>query len=333
MAVADSSASRTSIPPTGVRVVTDAVRDASTWIPRLRQELSRVIVGHERLLDRLLIALLADGHVLLEGGPGTGKQLAVRTFAAALGCEFQHLGCTPDLERTDLVGTQGERGPLFTNVLYAEDLDEAPPKIRATLVHAGKDREVRVESTLLPLPEPFFLVATCAPSLADGTCRLTTVQRDRFLLKITVPAPDAAHERALIDVASPGLRTPEVRAVTEPAEIRRARMVLAAIYMDGSVKDYIVRLVHATRRPRLHGLPPADHLRFEASPRATLGLVAAAKARAFLDGRGYAEHADVRAVAADVFRHRVETSPQSNELEDLTSEDFIQRILEAVPVD
>ena len=333
VAVADSSAPRISKPPTGVRVVTDAVRDASTWIPRLKRELSRAIVGHDHLLDRLLIALLADGHVLLEGGPGIGKQLAARTFAAALGCDFRHLPCTPDLERADLVGTRHEKGPLFTHVLYAEDLDEAPPKVRASLVHAAKEREVRLDNTLLPLPEPYLVIATCAPDLASGTCRLSTAQRDRFLLKVEIPAPDAGHQRALIDVASPGLRSPEIRAVTEPAQIRRARMVLAAIYMDGSVKDYVVRLVHATRRPALHGLPPADHLRFEASPRATLGLVAAAKAHAFLDGRGYAEHADVRAVALDVFRHRVEVSPNSNELENLTSEDFIQRILEAVPVD
>lgn len=333
VAAAESSASRVSPPPTGVRVVTDAVRDASVWIPRVKRELSRVIVGHDHLIDRLLLALLADGHVLLEGAPGIGKRLVVRTLAAALGCEFRHLPCTSDLDRTDLVGTQAERGPIFSDVLLAEDLEQAPPKVRATLVQAMLDREIRVDTTLLPLPDPFFLVATCSHDSSEGACRLTAAQRDRFLLKVVVPMPDADQERDMIDVASPGLRTPEIRPGADAALIRRARMVLAAIYMDGSVKDYVVRLVHATRRPTFHGLPPADHLRFEASPRATLGLVAAAKAHAFLDGRGYAEHEDVQAVALDVLRHRVEALPDFTELEGPTSEDFIQRILEAVPVD
>ena len=316
----------------GVRVVADAVREASACIPRLRHELRRVLVGHDDLVDRLLLALLADGHVLLQGGPGLGKQLVVRAFAAALGCEFRHLPGTPDLEHADLVGSMEAKGPLFTHVLYVEDLDEAPPKVRAALVHAAKEREVRLDATLLPLPEPYLVVATCTPD-GRGACRLPTAQRDRFLLHTRVPAPGPDQERDLIDVASPGLRTPAVRAVTTPEAIRRARMVLAAIYMDGSVKDYVVRLVHTLRCPASHGLRAPDAIRFEASPRATLGLVAAAKAHAFLDGRGDARHDDVRAVAPDVFRHRMDVAAHHCELEIPTSEDLIQRVLDAVPVD
>lgn len=333
MVAAKASVPRTSSHATGVRVVTDAVQDAGAWIPRLKSEVSRALLGHEVLLDRLLIALLADGHLLLEGSPGTGKQLAVRTFAAAIGGEFRHLPCTADLDRYDLTGSSAEPGPIFANVLYAEDLDQAPPKVRAALVHAAKDRTVRVDGAPRPLPEPFLVVATSSPTVGSRTFDLTSVQRDRFLMKAVVAGPDAVQERALIDVASPGLRMPEVRPVADLAQVRRARMVLAAIFMDGRVKDYVVRIVQATRRPDRHDLPPADHLRFAASPRATLGLVAAAKARAFLDGRGSAEHRDVRAVAPDVLRHRAEMSPETHDLELPTSEDIIQRILEVVPVD
>jgi MoxR-like ATPase len=314
-------------------VTTDAVRDASTWIPGVERELSRVIVGHEHLVERLLIALLADGHVLLEGGPGLGKRLVVQSFAAALGCDFRHLDCTPDLERADAVGTWSARGPLFAHVLYAAHLDQAPPKVQTTLIGAAQDREVRLGNTLLPLPEPFLLFASCPPAPENGACGLTLAQRDRFLLKVAVRAPDAGQERILIDVASPGLGAPEIRAVTDPDRVRRARRVLPAIHMDGRVKDYVVRLVHAARRPARVAHPQAGHLRLEASPRATLGLVAAAKGRAFLDGRGAADVADVRAVAPDVLCHRVETAPDSSEREGPTSADFIQRILDAVPLD
>lgn len=326
-----ASASRPSTHETGVRVVTDAVRDASTWIPRLRREVSRVLLGHEYLVDRLLLAVLADGHVLLEGAPGIGKQLAVRAFAAAIGAEYRHLPCTPDLDRHDLVGSRAEHGPVFTNVLYAEDLDQAPPKIRAALVHAAKDRQVRVDGAPHDLPEPFLVVATRVPGAEGG--ELSSGQRDRFLFKTVVSLPDEAHERALIDVASPGLRMPEIRAVADLAQIRRARMVLAAIYMDGRVKDYVVQIVNAMRRPDKVGLPKSDRFHSDASSRATLGLVAAAKANAFLDGRGYATHDDVRAVAPDVLRHRVEIAADTSELEFPTSAVFIQRILDVIPVD
>ena len=324
-----------------IQTITASVRDASAWVEPLRRELRRVIVGQDHLLDRLIVALLADGHVLLEGVPGLAKTLALRTLASAISADFRRIQFTPDMLPADIVGTEVynprdvtfevKQGPIFANLVLADEINRAPAKVQSALLEAMQERQVTIGEETFPLPKPFLVMATQNPIEQEGTYSLPEAQVDRFMLKVIVTFPTPAEERAIIDVAGGGGAAPEIRPVVSTDELLAARSIVNTIYVDDKVKEYIVSLVHATREPASYGLDLAPFIRFAASPRATLGLVAAARAHAFLRGRGYVTPQDVKAIALEVLRHRVGVSYEA-EAEGLTSEDLVTRILATVPI-
>ncbi len=324
-----------------IQTITQAVRDASTWVDPLRRELRRVIVGQDHLLDRLLVALLADGHVLLEGVPGLAKTLALRTLASAVSADFRRIQFTPDMLPADIVGTEVynpksvtfdvKQGPIFANLILADEINRAPAKVQSALLEAMQERQVTLGDETFPLPTPFLVMATQNPIEQEGTYALPEAQVDRFMLKVVVTFPTPAEERAIIDVAGGGGAPPEIRPVVSTDDVQDARSVVNAIYVDDKVKEYVVALVHATRDPNHYGLDLEPFIRFAASPRATLGLVAASRAHAFLRGRGYVTPQDVKAIAPEILRHRIGVSFEA-EAEGLTSDDLVERILSTVPI-
>ncbi len=300
-----------------------------------------VLVGQRRLVDRLLVGLLTDGHVLLEGVPGLAKTLAVRTVAAALHLTFKRVQFTPDLLPADVVGTQiynprtGEftvkPGPVFANVVLADEINRAPAKVQSALLEAMQERQVTVGDTTFPLPRPFFVLATQNPVEQEGTYPLPEAQVDRFMLKVLVDYPSKAEELAVLDRMG-GLDGPAaVSPVLTPADLDELRRAVDAVYVDGKVKQYLVDVVRATRKPAEYGLDIGGLIQLGASPRATLALHKAAKAHAFLAGRGYVTPDDVKALAPDVLRHRVVISFEA-EAEDLKPDAVVRKVLDGLPV-
>jgi MoxR-like ATPase len=301
-----------------------------------------VIVGQRTLLDGLLIGLLADGHVLLEGVPGLAKTLAVSSLAEALGGTFRRIQFTPDLLPSDLVGTQVynpksgdwsiKEGPVFANFVLADEVNRAPAKVQSALLEAMQERQVTLAGETRRLPAPFLVLATQNPIEQEGTYPLPEAQLDRFMLKVVVQYPTKEQERAIIDrMATTGVK-PHARNVSSPAKLLEARKLLDTIYMDEKVKAYIVELVFATRRPADYGLKElAPLIQFGASPRASIALAQASKARAFLEGRGFVTPQDVKAIGMSVLRHRVITTYEA-EAENLTSSDIVQKTFDTVPV-
>jgi MoxR-like ATPase len=307
----------------------------------LLDEVGRVIVGQKELLEGLLIGLLSDGHVLLEGVPGLAKTLAVRTLAAAIDCDFQRIQFTPDLLPADLVGTtiyhpqRGEfavhKGPVFTNLLLADEINRAPAKVQSALLEAMQEKQVTLGEATYPLAEPFLVLATQNPIEHEGTYPLPEAQVDRFMLKLHVGYPGREEEREII-ARMAGPRMPSVRRVVVPETIFRARDVVAGLYVDGRVVEYILDLVEATRHPARSGLDDLQPLiAFGASPRAAIFLTRAAKAHAFLRGRAYVIPDDVKGVAHDVLRHRLILTYEA-EAEEVDTDDLIRRILEKLDV-
>jgi MoxR-like ATPase len=300
-----------------------------------------VLVGQRRLVDRLLIGLLTDGHILLEGVPGLAKTLAVRTIAKALQLQFGRIQFTPDLLPADVIGTQiynprsGEftikKGPVFANIILADEINRAPAKVQSALLEAMQEKQVTIGEATYTLPQPFLVMATQNPLEQEGTYPLPEAQLDRFMLKVLLDYPSRADELAILDRM--GTMTPQldIAPVLSPHDVVELRSTVNAIYVADKIKGYIVDLIHATRRPVEYGLELSGLIQYGASPRATIALVRAARANAFLDGRGYVTPDDVKATAADVLRHRVLVSYEA-EAEELNAADLLKRILEQLPV-
>jgi MoxR-like ATPase len=327
---------------TDVQAVTARIERESAFLRDVMREMERVIVGQKPLLDGMLIGLLADGHVLLEGLPGLAKSLAVQSLARALGGTFRRIQFTPDLLPSDLLGTQvysprtGEwsvrEGPVFANFVLADEINRAPAKVQSALLEAMQERQVTLAGETRPLPSPFLVLATQNPVELEGTYPLPEAQIDRFMLKVVVGYPDRTEERTIVERMASVTDTPSVRQVASPEQVLRARELLDSIYVDEKIRGYVVDLVFATRRPEeadLASLKP--QILYGASPRASIALVRAARARALLEGRGFVTPHDVKSVGMDVLRHRVITTYEA-EAEGLTSVDVIRKVFDTVRV-
>ena len=316
------------------------VEQQAQFVNRLRHQVAQVIVGQQYLLDRLLVGLLANGHVLIEGVPGLAKTTAVNTMARAMDCQFKRIQFTPDLLPADLIGTlvynpkSGEfttkKGPIFGNIILADEINRAPAKVQIALLEAMQERQVTIGDETFQLPNPFMVMATQNPIEQEGTYPLPEAQVDRFMLKVKITYPTKAEEREIMDRVNM-LHPPKVETVVTRQEILEAREVVNSIYVDDKAKNYIVDIVQATRDPQAYGLNIKHQIEYGASPRATLYLQQAARALAFLQGEGNVFPNDVKQVAMDVLRHRVKETYEA-EAENVTSEDIIRKILETVPV-
>jgi MoxR-like ATPase len=316
------------------------IREDAQALSRITGEIGRVIVGQKRLVERLLVAILADGHVLLEGVPGLAKTLSIKALAATLNVDFSRIQFTPDLLPADLTGTliynpkdgsfSTKKGPVFTNVLMADEINRAPAKVQSALLEAMQERQVTLGDTTHPLADPFLVLATQNPIEQEGTYPLPEAQVDRFMLKVEIDYPDKDEELAILELA--GLGTPPVpEAVMGAEDLRRLREITRGIYVDEKVKRYIVDLVYASRRPDDYGLDIAPLIAFGASPRATIYLAKAAQGHALLRGRGYVTPDDVKAIGLDVLRHRIIVTFEA-EAEEVTAAAVAQRILDSVEV-
>ena len=326
---------------TGVGIINDRVKEESVFVASLKAEMEKVIVGQKYLIDRLIVGLLANGHVLLEGVPGLAKTLAVKTLAAALDTSFQRIQFTPDLLPADLVGTliynpkdgafTTKKGPVFANIILADEINRAPAKVQSALLEAMQERQVTIGQQTFPLPEPFLVLATENPIEQEGTYPLPEAQVDRFMLKLKITYPKLEEERRILDAMSVTDKKFDVRPVVRPDAILRARKVVDEIYVDDKIKDYILSIVFASRQPEDYRLQIKEYVRYGASPRATIYLTLASRAHAFLQGRGYVTPQDVKSIAPDVLRHRILISYEA-EAEELTSDDVVGRILNELPV-
>ena len=308
---------------------------------RITAEVGKVIVGQDEMVERLLIGLLTGGHILLEGVPGLAKTLAVRTLSQVVHASFSRIQFTPDLLPADVIGTMVfdqksqdfhvKKGPLFANIILADEINRAPAKVQAALLEAMQEKQVTIGDQTFRLEEPFLVLATQNPIEQEGTYPLPEAQVDRFMLKLKIVYPSRQEERQILDLMARTNAVPEVHPVIEAKDILRARQVINDIYIDDKVKDYIVDLVCATREPAEYKIDVKDFILMGASPRATISLTLAAKAYAFLKGRGYVTPQDVKSIGMDVLRHRV-TITYEAEAEEKTSETVIQKIFDELPV-
>ncbi len=324
-----------------VRALNELVAKESAFVDRLSNEVGKVIVGQSYMVERILVGLLTGGHVLLEGVPGLAKTLTVRTLCDAIHAKFARIQFTPDLLPADLVGTvvynqqKGEftskLGPIFANLVLADEINRAPAKVQSALLEAMQERQVTIGDKTYPLPEPFVVMATQNPIEQEGTYALPEAQVDRFMLMVKVGYPTREEERKIMDrMTQPEIARAET-AVT-PAELLDARKVVKQVYVDEKVKDYIVDVVFATRDPAKHGMKDlAPLIEYGASPRASIALNLAARAHAFLRHRGYVTPEDVKAIGPDVLRHRLVLTYEAD-AEEVTSEQVIKRVFEVVEV-
>jgi MoxR-like ATPase len=321
--------------------INERIKEESTFISLLKSEIGKVIVGQSKMVDRLLIGLLTRGHILLEGVPGLAKTLAISTLAKIIDTNFQRIQFTPDLLPADLVGTMiynqktGEfvpkKGPLFSNIILADEINRAPAKVQSALLEAMQERQVTIGDKTYPLEEPFLVLATQNPIEQEGTYPLPEAQVDRFMLKLKIVYPTREEEKQILGRMAKG-EVPSVSKVITVDKILSAREAVNEIYMDPKVEDYIINIVFATREPQNAGLNDLKGLiSYGASPRATLFLTRAARAHAFIRGRGYVTPEDVKSVGMDIMRHRVITTYEA-EAENITSEDILQKIFDSVEV-
>jgi MoxR-like ATPase len=323
-----------------VQAVQEKIQQEAAVIEQLMAEVRKVIVGQRYLLDRMVIGLLAKGHLLLEGVPGLAKTLAVRSLAGSVRGSFQRIQFTPDLLPADLTGTliydqkSGEfrprKGPLFANFVLADEINRAPAKVQSALLESMQEGQITLGDTTYDLPSPFLVLATQNPIEQEGTYPLPEAQVDRFMLKLKLDYPSIEEEREILDRMS-GPTQPTVSPVVDLESVDRARTAMYSIYVDDRIKAYVVNITAATRRPREYKLDLEGLLQYGASPRATLFLVAAARAHAFLKGRGFVTPEDVKAIGPDVLRHRLILSFEA-EAESVTSEEIVQRVFDAVEV-
>ncbi|MBS2026911.1 MAG: MoxR family ATPase [Deltaproteobacteria bacterium] len=326
---------------TEIRALNELVQKESAFVDALLGEANKVIVGQRYMLERVLIGLLCNGHVLLEGVPGLAKTLTVKTLADTLDAQFSRIQFTPDLLPADLIGTviynqatasfAVRKGPVFANIILADEINRAPAKVQSALLESMQERQVTIGDQTYPLPTPFIVMATENPVEQEGTYPLPEAQVDRFMLKVLVGYPTREEERAIMDRMSSG-PAPRASKVIGPDDLLRARSVVDQIYVDPKIKDYMVNLIFATRQPREHGLKDlADYIEFGASPRATIFLNQAARAHAFLRHRGFVTPEDVKAVGFDVLRHRISLTYEA-EAEELTPEKIVQKVLDRIEV-
>jgi MoxR-like ATPase len=323
-----------------VEAIRRHVEEQSRFVARLRAEIGRLIVGQQYMIDRLLVGVLANGHVLIEGVPGLAKTTAIKALAQSMDCRFSRIQFTPDLLPADLIGTlvyspkDGQfttrKGPIFGNVILADEINRAPAKVQSALLEAMQERQVTIGDNTFPLDEPFMVLATQNPIEQEGTYPLPEAQVDRFMLKLKITYPTRTEEREIMDRVNI-LHESRASIVVTKEEILRAREVVNQIYVDDKAKNYIVDIVQATRNPEAFGLSIKHLIEYGASPRATIYLQQAARALAFLQGEGNVFPNDVKQVAMDILRHRVIVTYEA-EAENMTSEDVIRKILETVPV-
>ncbi len=324
-----------------IKNITEIIKEESGVLSNLSNEMGKVIVGQKHLIERLLIGILANGHILLEGVPGLAKTLSVMTLAKAIQVKYQRLQFTPDLLPADLIGTliynprSGEfttkKGPIFSNIILADEINRAPAKVQSALLEAMQEKQVTIGSETFKLEEPFLVLATQNPIEQEGTYPLPEAQVDRFMLKLNVDYPSKSEEREILDRMALTDTNIKVDSVLKPGDIKRLRAVVDQIYIDDKIKDYIVDLVIATRDPQKYGLNLDEFIEYGASPRATIYLAIASKAYAFLKGRGYVTPQDVKSIGMDVLRHRVIITYEA-EAEEMTAEKVIQNIFDNIEV-
>jgi len=326
---------------TTIRELNEKVEKEAIFLQDLLLEIQKVMVGQEELVERVLIALLADGHILLEGVPGLAKTLLIKTTAQAIQAGFTRLQFTPDLLPADLLGTQIynprsneftiHKGPIFTNLVLADEINRAPAKVQSALLEAMQERQVTIGGNTFPLDPLFLVLATQNPIEQEGTYPLPEAQVDRFMLKVIVDYPSAEEEKIIVDRMT-GNPLPPVKAVVSPEIILNARQITRQIHVDDRLKEYVIRLVQATRKPISAGMNDLHQLiAFGASPRASINMIIAARGHAFLKGRGFVTPEDIKQIAPDVLRHRIIVSYEA-EAENVTSAEIVKRILNHVEV-
>jgi MoxR-like ATPase len=327
--------------PFDVKAVNELVQQESAFVDRITGEVAKVIIGQKYMVERILVGLLTGGHVLLEGVPGLAKTLTVKTIADTMQAKFQRIQFTPDLLPADIVGTTiynmqsgqftPKKGPVFANLVLADEINRAPAKVQSALLEAMQERQVTIGDETHKLPQPFIVMATQNPIEQEGTYSLPEAQLDRFMLMIKVGYPTKIEEREIMDRMTSGVPVSAMQ-VSNIEEIVSARKVVGQVYIDEKIRDYIVNVIHATREPAAYGLRElAEFIEYGASPRASISLNMAARAHAFLRHRGYVTPEDVKAIGADVLRHRVILTYEA-EAEEITSEDLIRRLFEHVEV-
>ena len=324
-----------------IKQITSLVEQKSDFVRSLFTEMEKVIVGQHYMLERMLIGFLANGHLLLEGVPGLAKTMAVTVLSRAISADFRRIQFTPDLLPADLIGTQiyrpsdgqfqTRKGPIFANIILADEINRAPAKVQSALLEAMQERQVTIGDETFNVPDPFLVLATQNPIEQEGTYPLPEAQLDRFMLKLKINYPDKDQERLILDRMAATDKKFDIKPVVSPADISDVRSVVDLIYIDEKIKDYIVDVVCATREPEKYGVKMGNFISYGASPRATIYLALAAKAHAFMQQRGYVTPQDVKSIGMDVLRHRVIVSYEA-EAEEKTSEDIIQMIFDNIEV-
>lgn len=325
-----------------IRLLNEKITSASGFVTRINDELSKVIVGQQSMIERLLIGLLSNGHVLLEGVPGLAKTLAIKSLSQAVHADFSRIQFTPDLLPADVIGTMiynqsknefvVRKGPIFSNFILADEINRAPAKVQSALLEAMQERQVTIGDTTYKLPEPFLVLATQNPIEQEGTYPLPEAQVDRFMLKVIVDYPGKAEEQQIIRQNTLGLSSPAINAVASTSEILTAKELVRQVYLDEKVENYILDIVFATRYPEKYSLPKLKPLiGFGGSPRASINLALASKAYAFLNNRAFVIPEDVRSISKDVLRHRIGLTYEA-EAENVNVEQIINEILRVVNV-
>lgn len=317
------------------------IREASSWVSLLRDEIGRVIVGQRYMIDRMVVGLLANGHILLEGVPGLAKTLTVKTLATIIKCDFQRIQFTPDLLPADIIGTliynqheskfEVKKGPIFANIVLADEINRSPAKVQSALLEAMQERQVTIADKTYLLPEPFIVFATENPIDQEGTYQLPEAQVDRFLMKLNIEYPDMEQEKQILNAMGRTQPKVSVNTIISPETILASRLLLDEIHMDEKISEYIVKIVFATRKPSDFGIQMDNFVEYGASPRATIALAMASRAWAFLQGRGYVTPQDVKSIAMDVLRHRIGITYEA-EAENIKSEAIVAKILNVIPV-
>jgi MoxR-like ATPase len=325
----------------GLTAINEAIKEKSVLITELKNQISKVIIGQGKLIDGLLLGLLAGGHVLLEGVPGLAKTLSVKSLAASIQADFQRIQFTPDLLPADLIGTliynpqSGEfstkKGPLFAQIVLADEINRAPAKVQSALLEAMEEKQVTIGENTFKLPEPFMVLATQNPVDQQGTYPLPEAQLDRFMLKLLIPYPTLEEETLIAERMGQTTKVMDIHPVITPQAIMELRKVVDQVYLDSKIRDYIVKIVIATRKPAQFKLDIADYIEYGASPRATINLTIAAKAYAFMQGRGYVVPNDIKIIGPDILRHRIILTYEA-EAEEIKVDEMIQKIFAGVDV-
>ena len=322
--------------------VNEVVAKKSQFIEQLRKNIRKVIVGQDQLIDKIIIAILADGHILLEGVPGLGKTLVVNTISRLINTKFQRIQFTPDMLPADLLGTliynqklgkfETRKGPIFSNIILADEINRSPAKVQSSLLESMQEKQITIGENTFKLDKPFLVMATQNPIEQEGTYPLPEAQVDRFMFKLVVTYPNFESERLILRNNTNSSVTSAIDSIVDPKVILEAQLVSGSIYVDPKIEDYVLNLISATREPKQSGLDELENIiDFGASPRATINLIKAAKARAFTEKRGYVTPEDIRFIGKDVLRHRIILTYEA-EAEEMSSDDVIDRLFESIEV-